>query len=290
MPTFNKLPEMSNFDGFDSKSKYQMVPVQGKRDMGIITESSEVVLYSSDPSIARFANFRSYGGAVRNNSNSEVPDSVTLPPHSRIAFSVMGINVGHTTIVLEGNKGVADPNSSSLLISVKGKIRKTYAICRVKDIRRSTRRSYDNAKLLMKRAEQTFLQQANVELRESGSGSDVLVMRDLGNPIKDVRGACLSLIDVTPRWVKDCDIVVYCVWDLWHMGGVTASSKPAFAFVADEYDDNQSGFIFAHEVGHALGLGHNGNVQFLMFKTTAMKSSKLAQFEIDTINPSGTVP
>jgi hypothetical protein len=46
---------------------------------------------------------------------------------------------------------------------------------------------------------------------------------------------------------------------------------------------------FAHEIGHALGLDHNGSANFLMFATTAARSSGLQQFEIDTANPSGTI-
>jgi len=55
------------------------------------------------------------------------------------------------------------------------------------------------------------------------------------------------------------------------------------------FDDSQDAYVLGHEVGHALGLGHNLRAGSLMnaFQPT-QKSSRLEQYEIDLINEDGT--
>jgi hypothetical protein len=286
MLTFQKFPEfpMRKFDGFDDATGYQMVPVRGRRDMGIVTENDPVVLRSKAPSQARFADLRTPSGPLP--TNELTPDTVALPPKSRISFAIMGIAAGHADVVIEGSDGSV---KVLLLVSVKERKKQDYNLCFLRDIRRSTSRSHEDAQQKMTLVEKTFLQQANIELGLAHPVADVVVPQDLKNPVRIDRLPVLSaIIDATPKPLfGNSAIIVYSVWDASDHRPSVGITSGKLCFIDDaQLNDFEAALTFGHEVGHALGLSHNGK-DVLMAGDGVSRSSKLSQFEIDTINQSG---
>jgi len=287
-PKFKKfpLPPLFLFDGFDPKTVYQMVPVRDKREMGVITDSSDCLLRIEDPAVASMANFRSSFGPLP--TPSLTVDQFQLPKNSRVAFSILGKSVGHTELHLEEQNGAVQ---DLLLVSVKNKVTKQFSLCFLSDSLRSTTRPKADAVAIMGPVASVYLNQANLELKLLGQPTDVSVARNLGNPIRpSTPGVVRDIISATPGSLFRGDVVIYCCWDVEDSRtlGVT---RGQVCFVEDggAPTDFEVRFVFGHEVGHALGLDHNGSFDHLMFATTASRSSKLSQFEIDTINQTGLV-
>jgi hypothetical protein len=286
MLKFQKFPEfpLGKFDGFDDATGYQMVPVRDRREMGIVTENDAVVLRSRAPSQARFANLRTSSGPIQ--TTQLTPDVVALPPNARVAFSIMGIAAGHADVVIEGPDGSV---KVLLLVSVKERKKQFYNLCFLRDIRRSTSRSHADAQQKMTLVERTFLQQANIELGLAHPAADVVVPQDLKNPVRiDRPGVVSAIIDATPPPLfGNSAIIVYSVWDASDHRPSVGITSGKLCFIDDaQLNDFEAALTFGHEVGHALGLSHNGK-DVLMAGDGVSRSSKLAQFEIDTINQSG---
>lgn len=287
-------PALGLFDGFDAKSFYQMVPVRGRREMGVVTDGAECILRSNNPSIARFANFRSKTSGFR--TVEQTPHIVKLPANSGIAFSILGLAVGHTEVILETLGG---DNLASLLVSVKSPVTKTFALCLLKDIRRESGFSASDVTKIMQRVSATYRQQANLNLNPLGPPSDVatvVVKKNLGNPlIPEKRSNLEAIVDETPAHLFGANMVIYGCWNIERLKGpqIVGLQMGSMCFVENDgrgAASNTNTFTFGHEVGHALGLEHhNGDVDRLMFKEVVGRKSLLSQFEIDTINPSGTL-
>jgi hypothetical protein len=286
MLKFQKFPEfsMGEFDGFDGDTGYQMVPVRGSRQMGIITENEEVLLSSRHPSHVRFANLRTSFGPISTTDLS--PAEVMLPPRSRITFSIMGVATGHADVVLQGRDG---STKLLLLVSVKELKKQAYNLAFLRDIRRSTKRSHVDAQEKMKRVEKSFLQQANVALQPTLLPTDVVVPMDLKNPVRvDRPGVLDAIASATPaRLFGNSAIIIYSVWDASDHRPSVGITTGNLCFVDDvQLNETEATFTFGHEIGHALGLSHSGK-HTLMAGDGITRSSKLAQFEIDTINQTG---
>ena len=261
-----------------------MVPVRDKREMGVITDASDCLLRVADPAVASMANFRTSSGPIP--TPTLTVDDLPLPKNSRVAFSILGKRVGHTELRLEGQNGAVQ---NLLLVSVKDKVTKQFALCFLSDALRSTTRAKADAVAIMGPVATVFLNQANLDLKLLGQPTDVSVARNLGNPIRPAaRGIVRDIIAATPASLFRGDIVIYCCWDVEDSRtlGVT---RGHICFVEDggAPTDFAVRFVFGHEVGHALGLDHNGKIDHLMFATTDSRSSLLSQFEIDTINQTG---
>ena len=85
-------------------------------------------------------------------------------------------------------------------------------------------------------------------------------------------------------------IRVYCCWDV---GNIHKNPKFTFGETAGKssfVEDGATVNTFAHELGHALGLDHNtrGATRLMFDNFSPARTFKLDQFEIDTINRSGT--
>jgi hypothetical protein len=83
------------FDGLDRKSLYQMVPLGDGREMGVVTEADDVVLASTQSSVALLTNLRTAAGPFGPTTKF---DSFVLPTHARVTFAITGELVGHTEI------------------------------------------------------------------------------------------------------------------------------------------------------------------------------------------------
>ena len=86
------------------------------------------------------------------------------------------------------------------------------------------------------------------------------------------------------------NFIVYFTWNIRTVkDDVVGLNVNNVCFVEfNSVDRNENGLTTAHELGHALGLKHNGR-DLLMAGDGISRSSRLEQFEIDTVNPSGTV-
>jgi Matrixin len=171
-------------------------------------------------------------------------------------------------------------------------VTKRYALCFLRDIRRATTRSQTEAKSMMDKVGKTYLQQTNVDLQLQPPQTDVVVGKNLGKPLFiGKKGVIPAILDATPDALILADVIVYCCWDVEDTRPANAAGLTSgkLSFVEDGGDPRfVAPLTFAHEVGHALGLDHTGNRNNLMFPTLDARSSKLSQFEIDTVNTSGT--
>jgi hypothetical protein len=211
---------------------------------------------------------------------------VALPPRTRVAFSIMGVAEGHADVVVEGADGTV---KLLLLVSVKTKKKQAYNLAFLKDIRRSTNRSHADAQQKMKMVEQTFLHQANVELSTALPPTDVVVPKDLKNPVRiDQPGVMDSIIAATPAALfSNSAILVFSAWNAKDQRASVGITTGNICFIDDvQLNEFDAGLTFGHEVGHALGLDHNGK-DVLMAGDGVSRSSRLVQFEIDTVNQSG---
>ena len=285
--SFSKDGPLGEFDGFDPKTLYQMVPERDKRELTISTQAN-CLLEVQVPGVSTMANFISFSGPSFPKP-SLTTSSISLPAKSKVQFSLMGVSVGHTELTIT-EAGTKVPQS--LLISVKGRLQKKYSLCFLRDIRRATIRPKPEAQEMMDRVSRTYLQQTNVDLKLQPPLTDVVVTRDLGNPLFVGKADVINaIISATPAAFFLGDVIVYCCWDVEDLRPVNdvGETRGKLSFIQDGGDPKfVAPLTFAHEVGHALGLDHNGNIKNLMFKSVDARSSKLSQFEIDTVNPSGT--
>ena len=273
-------------DGFEfdfPRSAFQMVPIDGERPMSVLTGAEDCLMESSRPGMVRLKDFK--GGRV----TSDQLGRLILPKGSSIEFSVQGVGVGSTDLVLHDGNGA---RSHALQVSVKGRLRKTFALFLVRDIRRSTVRTSADAVSIMRDVSALFLEQTNLELVQVGQPQEMLVQKTLGNPIL-LDKELPNIIRATPPVLAD--LFVYCVWDVEdstkpsvHAAGLTGGNR---SFVDDgrAVGSDAATQQFAHEVGHALGLDHHTDGSHLMFRA-ASGGLRLSQLEIDKVNGTGRQP
>lgn len=273
-----------DFDGFDAGALYQMVPVGQSRFMAVVTDGRGGKLRVGTPQFASLRNARS----TKPFNGSPTPFQINLPPDSKTTFEIFGDTSGRTSLILEDNVG---KEITTLTVSIKMPFKRTFNFCLVSDIRRSSSFFREDVPTIFAKGAQTFLQQANVVLVEhTPRGFDVNVLKDLGNPLRPenqtVRNA---IIDATPLGAFAADFVVYLCWNIVSPGsdvGGLAFMGTQFCFCEDNGMGSSGGtpMVIAHELGHLMGLNHfqNGG---LMQGNVFPRSSRLFQFEIDTVNP-----
>jgi hypothetical protein len=173
---------------------------------------------------------------------------------------------------------------------VKAKVTKRVAVRIVKDIRRKSTRSPGDAKALLREVGDLFLDQANVDLTIVGEPEEMLVQKDLQNPVA-LDKELTDIVNATPP--AAADLFVYCVWNVedsrrpnQRAAGLTNGTR---SFVDDglTFGSDVATQLFGHELGHALGLPDvpaQGDRLMFRAKTGGLK---LVREEIDAINPSG---
>jgi hypothetical protein len=295
--------DMKTLDGFDKPAGYQMVPAIGGtaansfpwRFMTAITENHPCQLTVDDPNVVELRSIEQQPRVINN---------TVIPPHQRMDFLI----AARTNSSGQAGVSLMDVDNpkvpilvTTINVSVKTEVKGKYAILMLSDTppgRRpdATARSPTEAVHLMSITASTFLWQANVNLTQVGEPTRVVVASDLGFPLNvdDVARVLSKILAATPPVFMDSDINrMYCCWDVADAKDATAvgETRRRNCFVEDGTNAN----TFAHELGHALGLkSHNiasKPGRFLLMDesvSSTQRQFKLEQFEIDTLNPSGT--
>jgi hypothetical protein len=283
-------PDMGKFDGFDPKTFYQMVPVGGtRRGFSVTSEGEEIEVAFDPPRIAEF-------GSRQFLPPTPFPldrDRMRMLPRSVVKFELFGVKPGNTTLFIRGRNGKA---LGALLISVKKQIDKTYAICRLTDMIRSTSPwPLDTLRPMMKGVEKCFHQQANIKLTEkTPTIFEVNVNdRDLEDPLVPERilqseNTTLSHYVLFRRSPIDAilaNFTIFLTWNLRTIQRDIVGQNFGQACWAEYNSTNsfENALTVGHELGHGLGLKHSGK-DTLMAGDGVSRSSLLQQFEIDTIN------
>ena len=299
-------PTMGIFDGFDPKAVYQMIPVNGVRTGFKIVSAGEPVDIEIQPAgIARF-NKKSFSPGVASAGSGEF---VSIGARTTFTFDLEGRSAGSAILVIRDGTG---KSLESLVISVKAELAKSYSLCLLHDMRHRspwlppndpTQPNPPSAdgviRPMMERVKRTFRQQTNVILSEkTGRLFEVNINdRNLGDPIvldaplpPTSNTASSFIVSRTPAEAFGASFIIYFTWDIRTVkADVVGLNVNSVCFVEfNSVNPNENGLTTAHELGHALGLNHNGR-DLLMAGDGISRSSRLEQFEIDTTNPSGTV-
>jgi hypothetical protein len=278
------VPPLGAFDGFDPKVLYQMVPVGEERAMAIVTDADECTAIVDPPGVAKMQKF------VFTKPLLEVPRELRarITPQNRFVFRIFGEKTGNTTIFLVDRQG---KSFATLLVSVKSRISKTVSLCRLADMKRNCPWPANGLPSILADASRTFLQQANIELKQHKTVFEVPVAANLGNPLFLDRGTGRNqILTATPLDAFGANFLVYFTWDLRSVTGEIVGQNFGIDCYAEfETDPNEQRLTTAHEIGHGLGLNHTG-AKTLMAGDGNSRSSLLQQFEIDTINKTDEAP
>jgi len=275
---------LGDFDGFDAEALYQMVPVGQSRFLAVVTDGRGGKLRVGTPQFVSLRNARS----TKPFNGSPTSVEINLPPDSKTTFEIVGDTSGRTSLILEDNVG---KEIARLTVSIKIPFRRTFNFCLLSDIRRSPSFLREDIPKIFAKGAQTLLQQANIVLAEhTPRGFDVDVLKDLGNPLRpDNEKIRNAILDATPLGAFSADFIVYLCWNIASPGsdvGGLAFMGRQFCFCEDNGQGSVGGtpIVVAHELCHLMGLDHfqNGG---LMQGNVFPRSSKLFQFEIDTVNP-----
>ena len=171
MANFEKVlaPPLFDFDGFDSKVIYQMVPEGETRAMSVVTDDDECTIIVNAPTVIHMRNF-----AFDKPAAVEIPRDLRarVPRQNRLRFEIVGDKKGRTTISLVDSKG---KKLDAQIVSVKGKITRNVAMCRLSDIRHNCPFLPEQPPLLLPGVQKVFKQQANIEITQHQGIFDVTV-------------------------------------------------------------------------------------------------------------------
>lgn len=285
-------PLSLDHEGFFShqKTRYQMVPMGGKRTMTVsVVGQVRVAVMNRD--IVRIG---PYGGGVPWQSSFVEFASDEKTEHY---FTLFGVVAGRTVVVVDDFAG---KRLDTLVVSVKSNTVKSYQAVRLQDIRRSTARTADDLVAIMKNVSLLYLRQANVTLRPASAPCNVYIAEDLGDPIDlklDIDNTAVLLVqkiknDLSFQGKTGQDFTLVSTWNLVN-NGVDSIVGVDVAFgdvvLCEDPTDMvafQNSCIFAHELAHAFQCKHRLDPPNLLMQLT-VGSCKMSDMEIDKINPTG---
>jgi hypothetical protein len=272
--------------GFDDEPEYQMVPLGGTQTVGLqsfLNEPGDVFVFVNDRSKAVIKSFFSISGAPPVAQG----DGLVFKPNSGVLLTIEGIRSGRTKIVAEAVNG---GRRRVCRLSVKPKRPVTYQLgivsdaIRVPDFDRSSSNLIDS----MMGAERIWLSHANVELKRVGPVNNVKVNWDIKKPII-IDDPIVEALIVHASLTKDlaqAHIYIYGSWDVdYHDKTVGGSTSGNRCFVED-WVGRIGELVCAHEVGHALGLGHPPSIDSSLLMTEQpIADERLLAGEIEIANP-----
>ena len=153
---------------------------------------------------------------------------------------------------------------------------------------RKTTRAAAEAVTLIAAVVECFKNQANVLLSQTGLPQEVTAAGDLGSPLIPGKENSMAISTATPKAARGANLLLYCCWDVGTTPKDAATTLGYNTGSLCFIEDGTKATVFAHEIGHALGLDHNPTPGRLMFDTYAPgHGSRLERAEIDKINKSG---
>jgi hypothetical protein len=278
---------LGDFDGWDEQGGYQMVPTGGElRFLGASGGALGGTITNGRPDLVRMERFK-----------SSIPlttariDQAILPPNAEVEFALNGLAApGRTTLSLTSPAGKLD---DSLTISIKTPQPVKLSVVILGDIRRRAGFDAGIVRRFLSGVAKTYKQQANIDLTIINGPEDILVEKDLKDPIFPEKIEIENAIhDATPKTFFLADVIVYCTWNMksvsvtgrLDLAGLNIAKK---VFIENNPNPNLTAITFAHEIGHALGLDHIVDKEAVMNPIVDGGHSRFRQFEIDHINPSG---
>jgi hypothetical protein len=278
--------------GFDLERQYQMVPAGGTRRMGFAMlpdEPEDVIIYCDNPNKAfLWSLYALTGKAVPQGSG------YLIARNSAVRFYITGRDLGPAAIRVES---VSGKMRGFLLISVKPLVGPlTYQLHILSDMKHVPDKAKAAAEMIttMQAVEPIFLKQANIQLKRVGPIKDVIVPTNLGDKLGD------KLVIDKPETIKAiyeasqsispsiAHINIFYTWNLVYtkkrdVGGSTIGN---YCFIENVPPGNWTTYAYAHEIGHARGLGHSDEAYDIMFGSPNNVYPKaFSEFEIEALNP-----
>jgi len=275
---------LADFDGFDAEGGYQMVPAGGELRFLGASGAEGATITNSDSSIVRMERF-----------TSTIPlptatiDKAILPRRAEVEFALNGVKPGRVTLAMRNAGGKLE---DELTISVKAPQAVTLSIAILRDIRRQAGFDADMIRFLLSGVFKTYKQQANIDLSIINGPEELLVEKDLKDPMfPENIATALAIHDATPTiWFRST-LIVYCTWNIQTLSGkddLAGLNVGKKVFVENNANPILTRVTFAHEIGHGLGLDHITDREAVMNPFVGGAHTRFRQFEIDRMNASGT--
>lgn len=278
--------------GMDSRAtpRFQMVPAGGKRFV-ILRDGVGATVVSLDTGVCKVTEVQ--------RSNLPADDRAPFQPNDRFFRLDAGATAGTTFLLVNAlSSGSFLPIPLMLEIGVKTKREQLVTFNFVRDnAGHATNRPQADVAKLMPTAQFVWRVQANVHLITHNIRS-VKVNQNLGPTVTlpagqlGATGQAIEAVGAT-----GVDLNVFFVKDLQESGntddvdavttiGRAGTGTPGVCIFEDNAGSGQ-GLSLAHEIGHHLGLLHDGhtNKLDLMFPTTGERGLNLSREDVNIANP-----
>jgi hypothetical protein len=274
-----------------NRTRYQMVPVGGTREMSVSVQGGNVRVATTNRDVVRL------GSTISDKPWPLSFQEFGSDDKTEHFFWLHGVGVGRALVVVEDFDG---KRLDTLVVSVKRNIVKKYQLLRLQDIRRTTSRSPETLVAIMRNVSTLYLKQANVTLLQEHAPNVLYIAEDLGDPI-DVK----LTPDIFESWLAKRvsdelkgvgatrqDFTIVSTWNLADgADDKIAGVDPAFGtvmFCEDLKDEIAfiNSCLFAHELAHAFKCSHRLDPPNLLMQL-AIGSCQMSDIEIDRINPTG---
>lgn len=180
-----------------------------------------------------------------------------------------------------------------LLISVKPRLFLTYQLAIVSDPIHVPDKAAmgNNLAINMLGAARIWLAQANVVLQRVGPINNVVVPRDLEDPIvidKPENESAIVSAMLTKNVVK-ANLFIIGTWNIKYKDGTRPAGSTTVdlqkCFIVNQEMSRFGELLCAHEVGHALRLPHTANNPLLLMTDSGIGNDQLDMRDIETANP-----
>lgn len=282
-------PMSTDHDGFwkvDDTAAYQMVPANGTRECALAMSGGRVRLSSAHPNVVVLAD------AVTGQPAANNLMTFDSQPFTAFAFKLQARSVGRTMILAEDARG---RHLARLIVSVKAEQTKTYNPLILQDIRRRSKRQFEDVARIMREVEKVYLKQANIRLKTKRLPNVIFLKQDIGDPIDFSKKAVHDDINKALDEIKanSLDFNIVSCWNLVDGHQDAVGIDPAFGKTcfAEDYPDSTPLLTevstYAHELGHAFGCVHDGRPSNVMMSGDGSDGLQMTKDDIDMINKTG---